>query len=248
MLAPHPGEAVVSHLLSEPRHRRHPVGVLVIVGLHALVALAMLSTRLQVDIPAPTRTLLRQIDAPVPIRTPPRELPGAPQAKLRPVVVPVPEVVVDRAEAVVATPVVAPAAAVSEQAPAIVAAPVPAPAVADVAGQGQGQGVGHSTGAGRPRPRAPQVFADAPQCQPEYPPVARMHNVGGTTRLRFTLDVTGRIVGVRVLRHSGRMSENDVLDKAAAEALSHCPTVVGIDDAGEPVGGTADIDYNWVLN
>ena len=235
----------MSHLLSEPRHPHHPVGVLVVVGLHGLVALAMLTARLQIDVPSPPRVMLSRIDAPVPTKTPPRELPGAPQAKLRPVVVPVPEVVVDRVDAVVAAPVVA-VATLPEKTPAAVEAAVPAPAAHDAAGQGQG--VGHSTGAGRPKPRSPQVVADAPQCQPDYPPVARMHNVGGTTRLRFTLDVTGRIVGIKVLRHSGRMTENDVLDIAAAEALSHCPTVVGIDDAGQPVGGTADIDYNWVLN
>lgn len=239
----------MSHLLPQPRHERHPVGVLVVVGLHVLLALAMLSARIRVDAPPPQRALLASIDTPVPVRTPPRDLPGAPQAKLRPVVVPVPEIVVDRVDAVAATPVVAPAPAVTEQAPAAVAAPAtPAPAVPDAAGQGQGQGVGHATGAGRPKPRAAQVFVDAPQCQPDYPPVARMHNVGGTTRLRFTLDVTGRIIGVKVLRHSGRMTENDVLDIAAADALSHCPTVVGIDEAGEPTGGTADIDYNWVLD
>ncbi len=236
----------MSHLPVAPHHPRHPVGVLVVVGLHVLLALAMLTSRLRVDVPPPSRALLSAIDIPVPIRTPPRELPGAPQARLRPVVVPVPEVVVDRVDAVAATPVVAPAVAEAAP-PAVAAAPVPAPAVPDAAGQGQGAGVGPATGAGHPKPRAPQVFVDAPECQPEYPPVARMHNVGGTTRLRFTLDVAGRIVGVRVLRHSGRMTENDLLDKTAAEALSHCPSVVGIDESGQPVGGTADVDYNWVL-
>ena len=235
----------MSHSLSEPRHERHPVGLLVIAGLHVLVALAMLSARMQVDAPPPSRVLLSRIDAPEPVRIPPHELPGAPQPKLRPVVVPVPEVVVDRVDAVVALPV-AVVSAQPAQAPAAVAAPAPAP-VLDAAGRGQGPGVGQSTGAGRPQPRAAQVDVSAPQCQPDYPPVARMHNVGGTTRLRFTLDVAGRIVGVRVLRHSGRMTENDVLDKTAAEALSHCPTLVGIDEAGQPMGGTADVDYNWVL-
>ena len=237
----------MSHLHSGRRHERHPVGLLVVVGLHGLVALAMLSARLQVDAPPPPRVMLSRIDTPLPIRTPPRELPGAPQAKLRPVVVPVPEVVVDRVEDVVATPVVA-APVQAEKTPAAAEAAVPAPAAPDVAGQGQGQGVGASTGAGHPRPRAAQVDVEAAQCQPDYPPVARMHNVGGTTRLRFTIDVAGHIVGVKVLRHSGRMTENDVLDIAAADALSHCPTIVGIDEAGQPVGGTADIDYHWVLN
>jgi len=233
----------VRHLLSEPRHERHPVGLLVVAGLHVLVALTMLSTRIQVDAPPPSRILLSRIDAPVPVPTPPHELPGAPQARLRPVVVPVPDVVVDPVDAVVATPV---AAAPTQPAGTLAAAeaPAPAPALPDAAGQG----VGRSTGAGRPRPRAAQVDVGAPQCQPDYPPVARMHNVGGTTRLRFTIDVAGRIVGVRVLRHSGRMTENDLLDIAAADALVHCPALAGTDEAGQPVGGTADVDYNWVLD
>jgi protein TonB len=237
----------VSHALSQRRHERHPVGLLLIIGLHALLGLALLSTGLRVDVPLASHLSLAIVDAPPQQPTPPRELPGAPRAMPRPVVAPVPEVVVDRVDAVVASPVPAPPVS-TEAAPAAATDPVPAPASPVVAGQALGQGVGTSTGAGRPKPRAAQVDVAAPQCQPDYPPVARLHNVGGTTRLRFTIDVAGRIVGVKVLRHSGRMTENTVLDVAAAEALSHCPTVVGIDDAGQPVGGTADVDYNWVLD
>jgi TonB family protein len=162
----------VSQALSRPRHERHPVGLLLIIGLHVLLGLAMLSSRLRIDV-----------------------LPISPV----------------------------------------------------VAGQGLGQGVGTSTGAGRPEVRRARVHADAPQCQPVYPQVARMHHVAGSTRLRFTIDVAGRIVGVKVLGQSGPQAENRVLDSAAAEALSHCPAQVGIDSAGHAVGGTADIEYNWVL-
>jgi protein TonB len=238
----------VSHVLPQRRHERHPVGLLLIIGLHLLLGLAMLSTRLQVDVPPVPRSLLSNVDTPPPPLTPPRELPGAPRATLRPVVVPVPEVVVDRVDAVVASPVEAPPTPTeTPQAVATPTAAVPAPISPVVAGQGQGVGVGLATGAGRPQARPARVYADAPQCQPVYPQVARMHHVAGSTRLRFTIDVAGRIVGVRVLGQSGPQAENRVLDSAAAEALSHCPAEVGIDAAGHAVGGTADIDYNWVL-
>jgi TonB family protein len=219
----------------------------VVIALHLLLALAMLTARLQVDGPFESHTSLLAVEPPPARQAPPRTLPGAPRASLRPVVVPVPEVVVDRTDAVAASPMEAlPAPAAAE---AVVAAPpVGAPVVPVVAGQGSGVGIGTGAGAGRPDARPARVFANAPQCQPDYPPVARMHNVGGTTRLRFTVDMAGHIVGVRVLGHSGQQPENSVLDIAAAEALSHCPAEVGIDDAGRPVGGTADINYHWVLN
>ena len=238
----------MSQVLSQPRHERHPVGVLLIICLHVLLGLAMLSSRLQIDVPPMPHGLLRSVDAPPPQLTPPRELPGAPRAALRPVVVPVPEVVVDRVDAVVASPVEAPPTPTeTPQAVATPTAAVPAPLSPVVAGQGLGQGVGMSTGAGRPDVHPARVYADAPQCQPVYPQVARMHHVAGTTRLRFTIDVGGRIVGVKVLGQSGPQAENRVLDSAAAQALSHCPAEVGIDSAGRAVGGTADIEYNWVL-
>lgn len=237
----------MSHVLSQRRHERHPVGLMVVIGLHVLLALLMLSTRLQVDAPPMTQASLRSAEPPPQQLTPPRELPGAPRATLRPVVVPVPEVVVDRVDAVVASPVQA-LPVTPDATPTAATAPVPAPVAPVVAGEGQGQGVGIATGAGRPQARPARVYADAPECQPAYPQIARMHHVAGTTRLRFTLDIGGRIVGVKLIGHSGPQPENAVLDSAAAEALSHCPAVVGLDDGGHPVGGTADINYIWVLN
>ncbi len=68
------------------------------------------------------------------------------------------------------------------------------------------------------------------------------------SRIRFTVDALGRIASARILQSSGPTREHRLMDKAAAEALAQCPVAVGTDEAGRPVGGTADVDYVWTLN
>ena len=110
---------------------------------------------------------------------------------------------------------------------------------------GSGDGAGGGARIGRIEPRLARVDASAAQCQPDYPVAARLHHVGGTTRLRFTVDSTGRIVGVKLLERSGNAPENYQMDRAAMDSLAQCPATVGIDESGHPVGGTADINYIW---
>lgn len=232
----------MSNVLSQRRHERHPVGLMVVVGLHVLLALAMLYARLEVDSPPAPQAPLAQV-APTDARPArPHDLPGAPRTALRAIVVPVPEVVVDNPEAIRAT--------TTQESPSVLepvaVAQVPTPGPASPTATGQGDGT-QGAGLGRVSPHPAQVYADAPQCQPPYPEVARRMHVAGTTRLRFAVDAGGHIVDVRVLRSSGQMPQNFLLDRTAAEALSHCPAVPGIDESGHPAGGTADINYIWQL-
>lgn len=240
----------MSNALLPRRHERHPVGLLVIIGLHVLLALAMLYARLQVDLPPTSRATLANVDL-SPQQLQSHDLPSAPAAPLRQIVVPVPEVVVDRPAAIVASPQEAPpASAPSTGAGAPAASDDGAVSAAGredgaigAAGNGAGAGAG-----GLVAPRPAYVYANAPQCQPVYPTAARLHNVAGTTRLHFTVDATGRIVDVKLLRRSGQMAENFLMDRAAMDSLAHCPATAGIDESGHAAGGTTDINYIWLLN
>jgi periplasmic protein TonB len=239
----HPWRGFVSHQLSQRRHERNPVGLLVVIGLHVLLALMMLTARLHIETASTSQPALAKIDPPPSEPMQWHDLPSAPAAPMRRIVVPVPEVIVDRPDPIQAT---------TQDVPPV---PRPAPTVAagvsvsksDSAGAsvGSGDGAGGGARVGRIAPRLARVDASAPQCQPEYPVAARLHHVGGTTRLRFTVDSTGRIVGVKLLGHSGEMAENFQMDRAAMDSLVQCPATVGIDESGHAVGGTADINYIW---
>ena len=240
------------HQLSQPRHERHPVGLLIVIGLHVVLALLMLTARLRVD-PSPTsRAGLTSIDPPAP---PPEQrqsshsLPSAPAAAVRPIVVPIPEVIVDRTDPILATTKEVPPTEVSAPAATAVASVTTTPAAAKNDGESTsaGKGAGDGTGGIHIEPRLAQVDPYSAQCQPEYPAAARMHHVAGTTRLRFSIDASGHITGVKLIGHSGDMSENRLLDQAAMDWLVRCPAQAGIDKSGHPIGGTADLDYNWRL-
>lgn len=245
------------HQLSQPRHERNPVGLLVVIALHVLLAMVMLSARLRIDASPTSPSGLTSIDPPPPppqLRQSSHSLPSAPAAAVRPIVVPVPEVIVDRTDPILATtqevpPPVVPSPAATAVAATAVASVAPAATVSKNDGESASTGKGAGDGAGGTRiePRLAQVDPYAAQCQPEYPAAARMHHVAGTTRLRFSIDATGRIVAVKLIGHSGEMSENRLLDQAAMDWLVHCPAQAGIDKSGHPVGGTADLDYNWRL-
>lgn len=90
--------------------------------------------------------------------------------------------------------------------------------------------------------------AGAAQCRPVYPAAAQRAGVTGVSRIRFTVDATGRVAGAQVLQSPGPTRENRLLDKAAADALAQCPVTAGTDDRGRPVGGSADVEYVWTLN
>jgi TonB family protein len=235
----HHERSAMSHSIPGRRDERHPVGLLIVIGLHVLVALMMLSAKLSVDAPPAAQAALTNLAEPRPRQAPSHDLPDVPATSLRQLVAPIPDVVVDR-EAIEAAPVAAPLGPVQTRAAA--PAPAPGPALSGMAGNDNG-----TAPPVRVEAHDTRVYADAPQCQPVYPQAARTMHVAGTTRLRFTVDAAGHIVDVRLLRRSGQMSENFLLDRTAMDALSHCPVIMGNDESGNPVAGTTDVDYIWRL-
>jgi TonB family protein len=238
-LAPSPGvhvsPAPAAQASSNPAFARlpgdrHPMGLLVVVGLHLLLAAALLTARLDAGPPPVVQVALTKIDETRRPPPKPQELPDPPRSPLRQLVVPVPEVVVERPAETIQ--------AVRQEAPATrPAAPGPAPAKGD-------------DGASllpRVEARPTRLDAGAEQCRPVYPHVAEREGVTGITKLRFNVDAAGR-VSAQLLQSSGPLRQNRRMDEAAIEALSHCPVQVGTDEFGRPAGGAVDVNYKWTIN
>lgn len=103
-------------------------------------------------------------------------------------------------------------------------------------------------------PAAPRALGtpariDVSSCEkPEYPRSALRAEVTGTTRIRFTIDASGRVAKAEIDRPSGPTREHRSLDAAAVEVLSRCPFKPGTDTEGQPVGGAvATVEYVWKL-
>jgi protein TonB len=94
--------------------------------------------------------------------------------------------------------------------------------------------------------RAPTLLVSSCD-KPEYPAAAARAEVEGTTRIAFTVDASGRVASAQVLRSAGPSREHKLLDRKAVETLSRCPFTPGRDEAGQPVGGSAVVDYGWTL-
>jgi TonB family protein len=92
-----------------------------------------------------------------------------------------------------------------------------------------------------------RIDAGNQQCRPVYPHVAEREGVTGITKVRITIDATGRVSGAQILEPSGKRRENRNMDQAAIEALSQCPVAAGVDELGRPVGGAVDINYKWSI-
>ncbi len=214
--------------LAPPRADRHPVGLAIVIGLHVLLAAAMLTARLRGAPVAPAPPPLAKIEQPPPAPPPSHDLPPPPQALLHPLVAPVPEVVADRPEPGVQAVAPAPVAA---------AAPAPAPAKAGPV----------ATDATRAAAHGVRIDAGNQACRPVYPHVAEREGVEGVTKLRITVDAGGRVTGAEILQASGRLRQNRNMDQAAIEALTQCPVAAGVDEFGRPVGGAVEINYKWTI-
>ena len=220
----------MSFALSQRRPDRHPVGLLIVIGLHVVLAAALLSAKLQRDATHEV-FVMKPIDEPVkppppkPVDLPPpqRVLPHdtilVPKVDL--VEPPLPDtIIVEKRDDTPPQPPVEVASIgpdVPRQAPHI-------------------------------EPRAAHINAGAAQCHPEYPAAAQRVGATGSTRIRFTVDALGRIAGSQIVHASGPTREHRLMDQAAAAALAQCPVQVGTDDQGRPVGTTTDVVYDWTLN
>lgn len=218
--------------LSLRRTDRHPVGLLIVVGLHVVLAAALLSARLQHA--PPTEKFIPLTPLPDSVKPPARPLDPLPPPRGLPhraVVVP------DDARIDEPPP------------PDVVAGHVephadPLPPGGSVDPRADDGGV-HAP---RAQARPARLDAGAAQCRPDYPAAAQRAGATGSTRIRFTVDALGRIAGSQILHASGPTREHRLMDQAAAAALARCPVQVGTDEQGRAVGTTTDVEYVWSLN
>ena len=222
----------MSFALSQRRTDRHPVGLLIVVGLHVVLAAALLSARLQQSPPREAFVPMQPIDEPV--KPPPP----------RPIEPPPPTTALPRT--VVAVPVIE----TVEPPPDTIVVErkddTPRPPPETLASIGTDDNLVHKPA--RIEPRAARIQAGAAQCHPEYPAAAQRAGATGSTRIRFTVDALGRIAGSQIVHASGSTREHRLMDQAAAAALAQCPVQVGTDEQGRPVGTTTDVEYVWSLN
>jgi protein TonB len=101
-----------------------------------------------------------------------------------------------------------------------------------------------------PRMAARPAIANVRACAPtgdDYPPTARRAEATGTTRLRFTIDAAGALARSEIVRSAGPTREHRLLDKVAENRLAGCAFTAGMDETGKAVGGTFEVDYVWRL-
>lgn len=221
----------MSFALSQRRTDRHPVGLLVVVGLHVVLAAALLSAKLQHppshEVVIPMTHIEDTIKPP-----PPKPVEPPPPARVLP-------------HTTLVMPPLIPTDPPPPDTPHAVpdADPKPPIVVASV-----GPDIGPVVTVSHVPARPARIDAGAARCHPEYPAAAQRAGATGSTRIRFTVDALGRIAGSQIVHASGSTREHRLMDQAAAAALAQCPVQVGTDEQGRPVGTTTDVDYVWSLN
>jgi periplasmic protein TonB len=210
---------------------KHAVGIGIVIVMHILLGWALVNglarTVIEV-IKGPIETKIIEETKPPP--PPPENLPPPPKfAPPPPSFVPPPEVVITPpptpAPTITVTPVAPPPAPVviAPTAPAPPAPPAP-PAVAAVA-----------------------AITSVADCKPSYPAAAAKEEATGTTKIRFTIDASGKMLGAEVLKSAGASRAHKILDRTAVSALSECKFKPGRDETGKAVGAYAIVDYVWKL-
>jgi periplasmic protein TonB len=221
------------------RPGRHVVSFGIVVMLHLLLGWALVSglaQRMVEVIKAPIETkIIEEVKPPPP--PPPENLPPPPKfAPPPPSFVPPPEVVVNPpptpAPTITTTTVAPPPAPVTiAPAPRPEAPPAPPAPVA-------------------PRRAVQPAALNVASCAPgpeDYPPAALRAEATGTTRIRFTIDATGKIANAEVVRSAGVSREHRSLDRVALTKLSECRFKPGSDENGNPTGGTTEVEYVWKI-
>ena len=95
--------------------------------------------------------------------------------------------------------------------------------------------------------RPGHMDANDPSCRPEYPAAAARAGATGITKIRLTVDASGKVTGAEIAGSSGPTRENRMLDNAAKAAFSSCKAVPAIDESGRPMTSTFVAEYVWKL-
>jgi protein TonB len=219
----------MNEAISRPGSGRHPVGLTVVVALHVVLATALvLGSKVRLNPPIERHDV-------VPLPPPPHDpqpIPKMPEAP--PMGQPH------------ASPLPIPPDAPSDDS----RGPDLVPGSRDVTGDaGPGQLVTDPPPVAHPSlARSARIDAAAASCAPEYPTAAARAGTTGVSRIRFTVDALGRVVRAETLQSAGPTREHRLLDRAASDALQHCPITPGADADGRPMGTTVDVEYHWTLN
>ena len=227
---------------SQSNAGRKSTGLIIVIAFHVLLGWAMVSglARKVVDvIKAPIETKLIEEIKPPPPPPPPDNLPPPPKfAPPPPSFVPPPEVQVNPppnpAPQITTTQVAPPPAPVTIAPPPRPEAP-PAPAAAPAP------------------PRAPVRVAPSvnfgKDCEkPDYPSAAARAEVTGTTSIRVTVGIDGRVTATEIAKPSGSSREHRALDRAAEAAIrDSCKFKAGTVD-GKPEPLTTTVEYVWKLD
>ena len=96
-----------------------------------------------------------------------------------------------------------------------------------------------------PRAAAVAAITRVNDCKPDYPASALKEEATGITKIRFTIDATGKMTGAEVLKSAGPTRAHKALDRAAVSGLSECKFRPGRDENGRAVGAFADVEYVW---
>ena len=216
---------------------KHAIGIGIVIVMHLLLGWALVNglarTVIEV-IKGPIETKIIEETKPPP--PPPENLPPPPKfAPPPPSFVPAPEVVVN------APPTPAPAIT------ATTIAPPPAPPVAIAPAQAP---VAEAPPA-PPRVAARPAIGNVSTCAPkgdDYPAIAIKEEATGTTKVRFTVDASGKLASAEVVKSAGASRAHKALDRVAVQKLSECTFRPGIDENGKAVGGTFDVEYVWKLS
>jgi len=217
---------------------RHLVGLGVVVVMHIILGWALLNglaRRVVEVVKGPIETkIIEEVKPPPP--PPPENLPPPPKLPPPPpAYMPPPEIKIETppppAPTITVQTVPPPPAPPVTIAPPPTPDPVPAPPAPPAVAA---------------RPAIGDVSSCAPKTE-DYPGAAIRAEATGTTKVRFTIDATGKMIKAEVVKSAGSSREHRMLDRVAIDKLSTCKFKPGIDENGKATGGSFDVEYVWKL-
>ena len=157
---------------------------------------------------------------------------GAPAPKAIPteIVAPPPRLIVRAKPPIVAAPVAAQGSAATSGA-------AQAGSGTGAGGNGNGRGAGAAGGGG-----SKAVWLDGGLRNSDYPRDLLNQRIGGTARIRFTVQPSGRIAACRIASSSGSALLDDLTCRLLTERLRFRPA---IDASGRAIPSEVGTDYTW---